>query len=149
MSTDRSASAIEKLMDLSRCDWCGWPLDPEGKMCRADDCSMRPRPTRDDTELRQAVRALTARVADLDMMLHWLCRAHINSYGNRNGRGLQFCPSFAGRPDELWAWVDTSDGTSLSGGQEKRTIARIRVVDGLPLLTAEARAALQERADGK
>lgn len=31
--------------DESRCRVCGWTLDPEGIMCRADNCSMRPRPT--------------------------------------------------------------------------------------------------------
>jgi len=33
------ASAEEK-----RCSICGWPIDPEGKMCRPKDCSMRPKP---------------------------------------------------------------------------------------------------------
>ena len=30
--------------DDSRCAVCGWPLDPEGKMCRRGDCSLRPMP---------------------------------------------------------------------------------------------------------
>lgn len=30
--------------DDSRCAVCGWPLDPEGKMCRRGDCSLRPLP---------------------------------------------------------------------------------------------------------
>lgn len=69
---------LRALLDLDRCDWCGWPLDPEGKMCRADNCSMRPRPTRDDTELRQEVRALLAaaeRVASLECLVSRLLAA--------------------------------------------------------------------------
>lgn len=38
----------EKVMgfkwDDTRCRKCGWPLDPEGRLCRPDDCSMRPQP---------------------------------------------------------------------------------------------------------
>lgn len=32
--------------DESRCRVCGFSLDPDGKMCRSDDCSMRPVPAR-------------------------------------------------------------------------------------------------------
>lgn len=56
-------SATENWRD--RCDWCGWPLDPEEKMCRATDCSMRPRPERADTALRQECRKAEAELAAL------------------------------------------------------------------------------------
>lgn len=32
--------------DRNRCAVCGWPLDPDGKMCRVGSCSMRPLPER-------------------------------------------------------------------------------------------------------
>lgn len=60
----RACDAVERALAtmfgetwLERCDWCCFPLDPEGKMCRADNCSMRPRPLRPDVEQRQLLRA--------------------------------------------------------------------------------------------
>lgn len=34
------------MIEQDRCAICGWPLDPEGKMCRRGNCSMRPFPER-------------------------------------------------------------------------------------------------------
>ena len=48
MDLKLNALVSEHLMrfrwDESRCRVCGFSLDPEGKMCRVDNCSMRPRP---------------------------------------------------------------------------------------------------------
>ena len=46
---------------LGRCDWCSWPLaESREDGCVAGDCSQRPRPRRDDSELREDFRALLA-----------------------------------------------------------------------------------------
>lgn len=43
---EMDALVAEKVMgakwDEKRCRVCGWPLDPEGGLCRPDDCSERP-----------------------------------------------------------------------------------------------------------
>lgn len=46
---------------LERCDYCSWPLaSSREEGCLPGDCSMRPMPRRDDTELREDFRALLA-----------------------------------------------------------------------------------------
>jgi hypothetical protein len=46
---------------LDRCDWCSWPLsDNREDGCVPGDCSQRPRPRRDDSELREDFRMLLA-----------------------------------------------------------------------------------------
>lgn len=136
-----------------RCDWCGWPIDPEGKWCRADDCSMRPRPKRDDTDLRQecrhaeaALRAAAAerdqlarRCADMDLMLrakmsggYQFNRKHEGGWQIACGTGSRGGFRNARGAALGWDWVleVSDDGT------------------GIPVLTDEARAALSERDGG-
>lgn len=46
---------------LDRCDWCSWPLDPNGGGgCVPGNCSQRPMPRRDDSEIREDFRSLLA-----------------------------------------------------------------------------------------
>ena len=42
---------------LERCDWCSWPLEKHREDgCVPYDCSQRPRPRRDDSEVREDFR---------------------------------------------------------------------------------------------
>ena len=58
--------------DLSRCDWCGWPIkESVGEGCVADNCSMRPQPTMTAAQyevfkMRRYIRSLERRLREAE-----------------------------------------------------------------------------------
>lgn len=58
--------ALDRLIALDRCDWCGWPIGPREMGCAADSCSQRPLPfiAPDVLHRRQLRRAAHAELRD-------------------------------------------------------------------------------------
>lgn len=50
---------------LQRCDWCSWPIGDEPADCHPFDCSQRPMPMRDDSELREDFRRCLDKLEEL------------------------------------------------------------------------------------